>query len=458
MCPDAASFVRWQEHVRRVAIACRRYLQRCGYDVRVHLATTNRAGVAWGWHLNMLLARVTFNRWREAKWRDLMLNWVPFLVTSPILLGTGKTGSENGRPAAAFQLSERADFVNPERIVDLETVLSKSLINSRDEALCDPARFARFHISGVFDCNLMPYATFLKFGTVQTLLALLEAGAPLPDLTLADPLGGLSVVSRDLTLRRPLRMADGTQRTALEVQESLAVAAAHCVQKGYVDERIVPRVRDILDAWLLTLQRLRRNGWGDPKLRRRLDWVAKLQAIRHARDRLGCEPDDARLQAVDLAYAELDGGWFERLEQHHQVDRLEDFLPGCEAEGPLWISQRDLARAELTDKFPYHVAAVDWDAVCLSVAGAGGARMYRIILDDPLDASAVRQAVAASRTAAELVRGLPPSVCRQIQCGVESALASVQSLSKKEPGDEPPTESDPEPLAATGLGAHDPQP
>jgi hypothetical protein len=122
-----------------------------------------------------------------------MLQWVPFAVSSPVLFGTGKVGSENGQPPTPFQLSQRADFIDC--VVGSETVASKSLVNTRDEPLADPERFARFHVTAVFDFNCCPFATFLKFGTTQILLGLLEAQTPLPDLRLEQPLEALARVS-----------------------------------------------------------------------------------------------------------------------------------------------------------------------------------------------------------------------------------------------------------------------
>ena len=48
--------------------------------------------------------------------------------------GQGKVGSENGRPATPYQLSQRADFV--ETLMGKQTTHRRPIVNSRDEALC----------------------------------------------------------------------------------------------------------------------------------------------------------------------------------------------------------------------------------------------------------------------------------------------------------------------------------
>lgn len=172
---------------------------------------------------------------------------------------TAKVGAENGKPSACYQLSQRADFID--ELVALETVSSKSLINGRDEPLADPARYARFHISAAFDLNLCEFATWLKFGTAQLVLGLVEAGARLPNLQLKDPLGSLATVSRDLDFASQLELADGSSRSAIDIQEELAFSANRFINAGLIDEEVVPEAKEIGNAWIVTLIQLRRREY-----------------------------------------------------------------------------------------------------------------------------------------------------------------------------------------------------
>jgi len=436
LCPDALSLVRWQRRLRELAVTLAQYAARRGCPIRIHTATTNRKGAGWGWHGNILVDRKVFDHWRDAHFRPLMGQWVPFLVTAPILFGTGKLGAENGRPAARYQLSQRADFIS--EVVSLETVETKALINTRDEPWADARRFARFHIAGPFEFNLMPYAAWLKFGCTQLMIALLScAAARLPDLKLADPLASLATVSRDLALSARLEMADGSGRTALEIQESLVHAAARALQDGRIDEGLVPDAALLVDEWARTLRQLARR---DPALRGRLDWVARLDGIQHARRRLRWRGwDDPRLLEVDLRYGALDGGWFEQLEQAAGViARCEDFLPPAVAGRPPVVCPRDAARLALIKKFPYHLGCIDWDGVCLYADSGSGQEVYRIVLTDPLDATAPLEAIAAASTVGELIRSLPKTLCVRMECGEVPARKSDTGTLKKETSHERP--------------------
>jgi len=58
-----------------------------------------------------------------------------------------------------------------------------------------------------FDNVLCPIACYLKAGTTQLVLAMMESGWSDPSLLLDDPLGAAMEVSRDLSLKAPLRLA-----------------------------------------------------------------------------------------------------------------------------------------------------------------------------------------------------------------------------------------------------------
>ena len=421
MAASAKELVLWQHRARALAQCCRRRAEGEHGPLCVHFACSNRQGSGWGYHLNVMVSRRAFDRWRDASWEPLLWQWIPFLATAPILFGAGKVGSENGAPPAPYQLSQRADFFT-DQIASPETVASKSFVNERDEALADPDRYARFHIAGPFEWVGCDYSSWLKCGTVQLLLALIESGDPLPDLRLADPLAALLQVSRDLTLSKKLELANGTHLTATEVQEQLARAAEEAVQSGSVTNDIVPDAGRITSEWLRTARQLKA---GDRQLGRRLDWIAKKRGIERVRSQLGCSWDDPRVTAMDLRYGELHDGWFERLESGGMVDVLCDFLPSVDDTAPLPASPRDEARSAILSKFPGHVSAVNWNSVCLSVAHGRDASTYKIALDDPEDAAPVLSAANRARTVGDLVRRLGRRHCRKVKC-VRDGLAPYE--------------------------------
>ena len=123
------------------------------------------------------------------------------------------------------------------------------------------------------------------------------------DFTFAAPVQALRRVSYDLTLRRPLELADGSTVTALDVQWELLdrakkfgeVQGFESVGGDEVGAEIVRRWESVLTA-LET----------DPmSVADQVDWVAKHRLIDGYRERHGLSWDDARLAAMDLQYHDL---------------------------------------------------------------------------------------------------------------------------------------------------------
>lgn len=349
----------------------RRAEQNLGVSVCVGLDTTSRHGTSWGSHLNIMVARSAFDRWRAAEWAPMMKQWVPFVVTSPGLLGAGKIGAEAGGSRCLYQMSQRSDFVD--NVVGLETVSSKSCINERDEALADPERYARFHIIA-FDLNRCEFANFLKFGTSQLVLSLIEEGYSLPDLRLANPLAAFATSSRDLQFKTPLELADGRQMTALEVQYRLSESVADAVSKGSAASQ-VPDAQHIVEHWIRALNDL---AHGAAILTRRIDWRARLELIRRAR--MTKENRAQAEETADVHYGAV-GGVFERLEDAGAVEVLEDFLPH-EAGLVEPTVPREGARGLLLARFGEQVLEANWHY--LLVQGSSG-KAWRISMDDPVD-------------------------------------------------------------------------
>jgi hypothetical protein len=114
-----------------------------------------------------------------------------------------------------FQLSQRADFFEEE--VGLETTLKRPIVNTRDEPHADAQRYRRLHVI-VGDANLSEVSTFLKVGTTALVLCMIEDEFLPREWRLAAPVAALREVSRDLSLRKPLTLAEGGSATALEIQ------------------------------------------------------------------------------------------------------------------------------------------------------------------------------------------------------------------------------------------------
>ena len=172
-------------------------------------------GNSYGYHENYLVSRaVSFERITQVL--------TPFLVTRMIYAGSGKVGSENQTSPAAYQLSQRADFF--ETLVDLNTMVRRPIINTRDEPHADSSKYRRLHVI-VGDANMAELSTYLKVGALSIVLHLLEAGAELPFIQLADPVSAIKQVSRDVEVKASVKLVDGTSTTAIAVQRAYLKAA-----------------------------------------------------------------------------------------------------------------------------------------------------------------------------------------------------------------------------------------
>ena len=134
-------------------------------------------GNSYGYHENYLVSRaVPFDKIARVL--------IPFFVTRPIIVGAGKVGAENHTSPTEYQISQRADFF--ECLLDLNTMVKRPIINTRDEPHADQARFRRLHVI-VGDANMAELSTYLKVGILNIVLELLEAEADLPQLELEEP-------------------------------------------------------------------------------------------------------------------------------------------------------------------------------------------------------------------------------------------------------------------------------
>lgn len=359
--------------------------------IRALVNNSDGHGNSYGGHLNVLVTRHA--------WRDLMerrLHYLAFLVahqaSSLVLTGQGKVGSENGAPDARYQLSQRADFL--ETLVAPQTTFRRPLVNTRDEpltgnpweALADPghpaAALARLHVI-CYDSTLCHAASLLKVGSLQIVLAMLEAGAA-PLLALDDPLSALRDWSRDPLLETRALLVDGRRVTAVEMQQLIHEHAGQFAARGGC-EGIVPRAGEILALWSDTLIKCRDRDWA--VLARRLDWVLKLGMLERA---MHCDPsvdwNSPRLKVLDHLYSSLDpgeglywawaraGGVEEMVPEEHIMRLMREPPEDTRA----WTRAMLLRRAG-----PDQVEHVDWDHIRFRLRGGRRRRLW-LAMPDPL--------------------------------------------------------------------------
>jgi len=275
-------------------------------EVYLFKNNTDSAGNSYGCHENYLVTR----EGDFSKFTDVL---IPFLVTRQIYAGAGKV-LQNAR-GAAFSISQRAEHVWEG--VSSATTRSRPIINTRDEPHADAERFRRLHVI-VGDSNMSEYSTFLKVGATSIMLRMLEEdGAPWRDLTLENPIRAIREISHDATCRRTVRLANGRELSALDVQsEYLARALRFARRKG-----LPKREQQALDMWEHCVTQIEKDPF---ELRSELDWVAKYHLIEAYRARHGLSLSSPRVALVDLSYHDVtrERSLYYLLERRGQMERM----------------------------------------------------------------------------------------------------------------------------------------
>ncbi len=367
-CTTARDIVLYEKAGERILAAALRAVEqvRGAGSLLVYKNNTDGKGNSYGYHENYLVARdVPFERVARAL--------VPFLVTRQIFAGAGKVGAENQTAPASYQLSQRADFF--ETLMDLNTMVKRPIINTRDEPHADPAKYRRLHVIAG-DVNMAECSTFLKVGTMALVLDLIEDNWALPAIDLDDPVYAIKAVSRDLEVKADLRLAGGKATSAIAVQRVYLKAA----QDFYASHELTLPVKEVLIRWEETLDKLER----DPReLVRELDWVAKRALIESYLDRKGCGWEDSRVAMMDLQYHDVrpEKGLYFTLERANRVERIvmDEEIQQAETVAPL--DTRAYFRAACVKKWPQEVYAASWTSVLFDI---GNATIKKVPLMEPL--------------------------------------------------------------------------
>jgi len=266
---------------------------------------TDTAGNSYGCHENYLTSRRDdFSHYAEVL--------IPFLVSRQIYAGAGKV-LQTAR-GAAYCISQRAEHIWEG--VSSATTRSRPIINTRDEPHADAERFRRLHVI-VGDSNMSEYATFLKVGSTSILLRMLEdPGVVLRDLTLENPIRAIREISHDTTCRRRVRLANGRDASALDIQgEYLARAKRYQETKG-----LSPLEDKALAMWEHCLNGLEHDPWS---LDRECDWVIKHRLIARYQEREGVGLTHPKVALMDLQYHDVsqERGLFYRMQRRGLVER-----------------------------------------------------------------------------------------------------------------------------------------
>ena len=255
-------------------------------DIFIFKNNTDSLGNTYGCHENFLMRRdVDF--WKVAE------QLIPFFVTRQIYSGSGKILKVSGRPQ--FFISQRAQHIHEK--TSSSTTSSRSIINTRDEPHADAEKYRRLHII-LGDSNMSEYATFLKVGTAGLVLSMIEDGYTVPNVELEEPVKAIREISRDPTLKKSVKLEDGRELTAIEIQRLYWERAAEYLASHQADKVM----HDVLAEWGRVLNGLQTSPMG---LVREIDWVTKKWVMESYMQKKGCGWDDPRLAMMDLQYHDI---------------------------------------------------------------------------------------------------------------------------------------------------------
>jgi proteasome accessory factor A len=222
---------------------------------------------------------------------------IPFLVTRQIICGAGKV-LQTPR-GAVYCVSQRAEHIWEG--VSSATTRSRPIINTRDEPHADAERFRRLHVI-VGDSNMSETTTLLKVGATDLVLRMIEAGTVMRDLSLENPIRAIRDVSHDMTGQRRVRLANGREACALDIQREYLSKARDFTDRRGADES----ARRVLDLWERTLDAVDSGNLDD--VAREIDWVTKFQLIERYRAKHDLPLSSARVAQLDLAYHDVHRG------------------------------------------------------------------------------------------------------------------------------------------------------
>ena len=276
-------------------------------EIYVFKNNTDSAGNSYGCHENYLIGR-------HGDFQDFSEVLIPFLVSRQLIAGAGKVIPT--AKGAAYSLSQRADHIWEG--VSSATTRSRPIINTRDEPHADAEQYRRLHVI-VGDSNMSETTTLLKVGSCDLVLQMIEEGVPLRDLTLDNSIRSIRDISHDLTGRRRVKLANGRELSALDLQrEFLAKAIDFADSRGYDDAQTTR----ILDLWTRTLEAV--ESGDHSRIDTEIDWAIKHKLIAAYAAKHDLPLSHPRIAQLDLAYHDIDPrrGLFAMLQRRGMAARV----------------------------------------------------------------------------------------------------------------------------------------
>jgi proteasome accessory factor A len=164
------------------------------------------------------------------------------------------------------------------------------------------------------------WTTFMKVGITDLVLRMVEGNTVMRDLSLENPIRAIREISHDVTCTRTVKLANGRELTALDMQTEYLEKTERFLERKGMDETAAL----LLAEWRGAIDAL---AAGEPeRLARKVDWVTKRLMI----DRYMAKHDltlaSPKVALLDLAYHDVNRsrGLYYLLEKSGKVDRVVD--------------------------------------------------------------------------------------------------------------------------------------
>ncbi|MCP4134192.1 MAG: hypothetical protein GY754_24680 [bacterium] len=289
-----------------------------------------------------------------------------FLISKPIISGAG-TLLQDG----TFALSEKGTGIrrlarvtispSDRAIFDFGNILKKFNFAGIDLLLFRPSKYKQlFHRVqriqlGLSDSNRAHIAEYLKTGTTLLMLEMAETGFLNDAPQLSSPVKALRAINSDPGLKTRVPIKGKEPMSGLEIQQYYLTAARLFLKQK---KNISMEYYEIVKLWDETIKTLEK----DPgKLIGRLDWVSKRYLIETS----GADKSYEVKKKIDIAYHELNSGYFNLLEEKGIAPKLLDDSAIKEAIRTPSSPERVKLRSRLVGGIHYEGSrmTISWDSV-----------------------------------------------------------------------------------------------
>jgi proteasome accessory factor A len=170
----------------------------------------------------------------------------------------------------------------------------------------------------VGDSNMNEFTTWLKVGVTDLVLRMVEANTVMRDLSLENPIRAIREISHDVTCRKRVRLTNGRELTAIEIQTEYLERTERFLERRGADTQS----KQLLLEWREALEAL---SAGEPeRLARKVDWVAKQLLIDRYRHKHGLPLSSPRVALLDLSYHDVNRtrGLYYVMERQGRAERV----------------------------------------------------------------------------------------------------------------------------------------